>query len=72
MPLKNHFDKAAPISTIAFVSAVWRIITTVAGMLVERKEKLYIHPSHNIPDDIAAQKQLSQALNEYTRRIAGV
>ncbi|MBN1154465.1 sugar isomerase domain-containing protein [candidate division KSB1 bacterium] len=72
VPLKNHQDKIAPISTIAFVSAVWMIITTVAELLVERGEKLYIHPSHNVPGDTTARERLSAALSEYKRRIAGV
>ncbi len=72
VPLKNHFDKIAPISTIAFVSAVWMIIATVAEILVERGQKLYIHPSHNIPADTTAHERLAAALSEYKRRIAGV
>lgn len=72
VPLKNHTDKIAPISTIAFVSTVWMIISTVAELLTDRGEKLYIHPSHNVPGDTTAHKRLSEALSEYKRRIAGV
>lgn len=72
VPLKNHQDKIAPISTIAFVSAVWMIITTVAEKLVEKGIKLYIHPSHNVPGDTTARERLTDALSEYKRRIAGV
>ncbi|MCI0516185.1 sugar isomerase domain-containing protein [candidate division KSB1 bacterium] len=72
VPLKNHQDKIAPISTMAFVTAVWMIITTVAEILVERGVKLYIHPSHNIPGDTTARERLTEALSEYKRRIAGV
>ncbi|MFB0515861.1 MAG: sugar isomerase domain-containing protein [Candidatus Neomarinimicrobiota bacterium] len=70
--LKNHRDKVGPISTIAFTSAVWMIITTVAELLVERGEHLYIHPSHNIPGDTTARERLDEALREYKRRLAGV
>jgi len=72
VPLKNHVDKIAPVSTIVFVSAVWMIISTVAEILVDRGEKLYIHPSHNIPGDTTAHNRLKEALSEYKRRIAGV
>lgn len=72
VPLKNHRDKVGPISTIAFVSAVWMIITTVAEILVEKDIKLYIHPSHNVPGDTTARERLNDALAEYKRRIAGV
>ncbi len=70
--LKNHQDKIAPVSTIAFVSAVWMIVATVAEVLVERGIKLYIHPSHNVPGDTTARERLDAALREYKRRIAGV
>ena len=72
VPLKNHRDKVGPISTIAFVSAVWMIIATVAEILVEKDIKLYIHPSHNVPGDTTARERLNDALTEYKRRIAGV
>lgn len=70
--LKNHSDKVGPVSTMAFTSLVWLIITTVAEILDERGEKLFIHPSHNVPGDTTAHERLSAALTEYKRRIAGV
>lgn len=70
--LKDHKDKIAPVSTIAFVSAVWMIVTTVAELLVEQGVNLYIHPSHNVPGDTTARERLDAALKEYKRRIAGV
>ena len=72
VPLKNHQDKIGPVSTIAFTTALWMIITTVAEILVEKGVKLYIHPSHNLPDDTTAHDRLHAALKEYKRRIAGV
>lgn len=72
VPLKNHRDNIGPVSTIAFVSTVWMTITTVAEILVERGLKLYIHPSHNMPGDTTARQRLTEALNTYKRRIAGV
>jgi len=72
VPLKHHVDKVAPISTIAFVTAVWMIISTVAEFLVDKKIKLYIHPSHNVPGDTTARERLSEALSEYKKRISGV
>jgi len=68
IPLKNHPDKIAPLSTISFVTAVWMTITTVAEILVEQGEKLYIHPSHNVGDP-GARDRLSAALNEYKKRV---
>ena len=47
VPLKNHFDKVGPLSTLSFVTLVWMTITTVAEILEERGVKLYIHPSHS-------------------------
>lgn len=70
--LENHFDKVGPVSTLAFTSIVWMIITTVAEILEERGTKLYIHPSHNIPGDDTAHKRLTEALDEYKRRITRV
>jgi uncharacterized phosphosugar-binding protein len=70
--LKNHQDKIAPISTMAFVSIVWMTIATTAEILADRGVKLYIHPSHNIPGDTTAKERLEAALSEYKRRIAGV
>ncbi|UCD39021.1 MAG: sugar isomerase domain-containing protein [Fidelibacterota bacterium] len=72
IPLENHRDKVGPISTMAFTTVVWMVITTVAEQLVDRGEKLYIHPSHNIPGDTTARDRLDEALAEYKRRIAGV
>ncbi len=72
VPLKNHFDKIGPVSTMAFVTAVWMTVTTVAEILAERGVKLYIHPSHNIPGDTTAKDRLSEALYEYKKRITGV
>ena len=72
VPLKNHFDKVGPVSTMAFVATVWMTITTVAEILSERGVQLFIHPSHNIPGDTTARERLDAALAEYKRRIAGV
>ena len=72
VPLKNHFDKIGPVSTIAFVQIVWMIITTVGEILADQGIKLYIHPSHNVPGDTTALERLDEALVEYKQRIAGV
>jgi len=72
VPVKNHFDKVGPVSTMAFVTVVWMTITAVAQILSERGVKLFIHPSHNIPGDTAARERLDAALAEYKRRISGV
>jgi uncharacterized phosphosugar-binding protein len=72
VPIANHQDRIGPLSTMAFVTLVWLIITTVAEDLVERGVKLYIHPSHNVPGDTTAHERLDAALREYKRRIAGV
>jgi len=72
VPLKNHFDKVGPVSTMAFVTTVWMTIVTVAEILADRGVKLYIHPSHNIPGDTTAQDRLNEALAEYKTRVAGV
>ena len=68
VPLKNHKDKIAPISTISFVTSVWMTIATVAEILEERGVKLYIHPSHNVGDPGAGDR-LNQALDEYKQRV---
>lgn len=72
IPLKNHKDCIGPISTMAFVTCVWMIITTIAEILVDKDIKLYIHPSHNVPGDTTAHDRLHEALKEYKRRIAGI
>lgn len=72
VPLKNHFDKVGPVSTIGFITAVWMTVTTVAEILADRGVKLYIHPSHNVPGDTTAKERLEEALTEYKRRISGV
>ncbi len=72
VPIKNHQDKIGPVSTMAFVTLVWMIITTVAEKLVDRGVTLSIHPSHNVPGDTKAHERLDAALREYKRRIAGV
>ena len=70
--LKNHRDKIGPVSTMALITTVWMTITTVAEILVERGEKLYIHPSHNVPGDTTARERLTEALDMYKKRIVGV
>ena len=72
VPLKDHVDNVGPVSTMAFVAVVWMTITTVAEILADRGEKLFIHPSHNVPGDTTARERLDSALAEYKRRIAGV
>jgi uncharacterized phosphosugar-binding protein len=68
--LVHHFDKVGPLSTLAFTTLVWMIITRTAELLEERGTQLYIHPSHNVPGDDTAQERLSKALDEYKRRMA--
>jgi uncharacterized phosphosugar-binding protein len=70
--LPGHFDRIAPVSTMAFVTVVWMTVATVAELLVERGVSLHIHPSHNVPGDETAHERLDAALAEYKRRIAGV
>jgi len=70
--LKNHYDKIGPVSTMAFVTAVWMTVTTVAEILADRGVKLYIHPSHNVPGDTTARERLTEALDKYKERIKGV
>ncbi len=72
VPLKNHFDKVGPVSTMGFITAVWMTVCTVAEILADRGVKLFIHPSHNVPGDTTAHQRLDDALKEYKRRIAGV
>jgi len=72
VPIKHHQDRIGPVSTLAFVTLVWMIITTVAEELVKLGVTLSIHPSHNVPGDTTAHERLDAALREYKRRIAGV
>lgn len=72
VPLKNHPDKIGPVSTMAFITAVWMTVTTVAEILADRGVKLYIHPSHNAPGAENTKQRLDEALAEYKRRVAGV
>lgn len=72
VPLEGHVDKIGPVSTIAFITAVWMTVTTVAEILAERGVKLFIHPSHNVPGDTTAHERLEEALAEYKKRIAGI
>jgi len=67
--LKNHIDKIGPVSTMAFITAVWMTVTTIAEILADRGVKLHIHPSHNIPGDSNSKERLQEALEEYKRRI---
>jgi uncharacterized phosphosugar-binding protein len=68
VPLKNHVDKIGPVSTMAFVTIVWMIITTVAEILADRGVKLYIHPSHNVQGVTGTMERLEDALKEYKLR----
>ena len=70
--LKNHRDKIGPTSTMAFVTVVWMTITTVAEILADRGVELFIHPSHNVPDDTTAHERLDRALDMYKKRSAGL
>ncbi|MEN6453305.1 MAG: sugar isomerase domain-containing protein [Prolixibacteraceae bacterium] len=70
--LKNHFDKVGPVSTMAFVTAVWMTVLTTAEILADRGVKLYIHPSHNVPGDTTAKERLEECLTVYKKRVAGV
>jgi uncharacterized phosphosugar-binding protein len=70
--VKNHQDKLGPVSTMAFVTAVWMTVTTVGEILAERGFKMHIHPSHNVPGDTTAKERLEEALATYKTRIAGV
>lgn len=69
VPLKNHIDNIGPVSTIAFVTAVWMTVTTVAEILANRGVKLHIHPSHNIPGDSSSKQRLADALHAYRNRL---
>jgi uncharacterized phosphosugar-binding protein len=72
VPLKNHIDKIGPVSTIAFVTIVWMVITSVGEILAGRDVKLHIHPSHNLEGVSGTMQRLDEALKEYKRRIKGV
>ncbi len=72
VPVKNHQDKLGPVSTMAFVTAVWMTVTTVGEILADRGFKMHIHPSHNVPGDTTAKERLEEALATYKARIAGV
>lgn len=72
VPIRNHYDRLGPLSTLGFVGVVWTTILTVAEILVERGVRLYIHPSHNIPGDTTAHDRLDAALAEYRRRAVGL
>lgn len=69
VPLKNHFDKVGPLSTMGFITLVWVTVTTVAEILADRGVKLFIHPSHNLPGDTTAHERLDNALSEYKKRV---
>ncbi|BEG98177.1 sugar isomerase domain-containing protein [Bacteroides sedimenti] len=69
VPLKHHYDKVGPLSTLGFVTMVWMTITTVAEILESRGVKLHIHPSHNIPGDTTARERLDEAISEYKKRV---
>jgi uncharacterized phosphosugar-binding protein len=66
--LKNHVDRIGPVSTMAFVTLVWMIVTTVAEILADRSVKLYIHPSHNLQGVTGTMERLGEALKEYKNR----
>ncbi|KPK84094.1 MAG: hypothetical protein AMS27_10910 [Bacteroides sp. SM23_62_1] len=72
VPLKNHIDKIGPVSTMAFVTIVWMVITSIGEILADQNEKLYIHPSHNLEGESGTMNRLNEALKEYKRRISGV
>ena len=63
--LKNHFDKIGPLSTMASVTCVWMIITTVCEILADRGVHLHINPSHNVPGDTTAHERLEEAIEAY-------
>jgi uncharacterized phosphosugar-binding protein len=66
--LKNHVDRIGPVSTMAFVTLVWMIVTTVAEILADHGVKLYIHPSHNLQGVTGTMERLGEALKEYKNR----
>lgn len=72
VPLKNHFDKIGPLSTMAFVTLVWMTITTIAEILADRGVKVYINPSHNVPGDTTASERLDECIGKYKESVQGV
>jgi uncharacterized phosphosugar-binding protein len=72
VPLKDHVDHVGPVSTMAFVTAVWMTVVTVAEILADKGIKVYIHPSHNVPGDTTARDRLDEALRVYKERLRGV
>lgn len=72
VPLKNHYDKVGPVSTMAFITLVWMTVTTVAEILADRGVKLHIHPSHNVPGDTTAHDRLDACIDEYKKRVVGI
>ena len=56
---------------MAFVTTVWMTVCTVAEILAERGEKLYIHPSHNVPGDTTAKELFSIGIMLYKLDIIG-
>ena len=69
--LKNHFDKIGPLSTMASITCVWMIITTVCEILADRGMKLHINPSHNIPGDTTARERLAECIAAYKESVKG-
>ncbi|HOO42977.1 MAG TPA: sugar isomerase domain-containing protein [Bacteroidales bacterium] len=72
VPLKNHFDKVGPVSTMCFITLVWMTVTTCAEILADRGVKLHIHPSHNVPGDTTARERLDGCIDEYKKRSFGL
>ena len=68
VPLPNHVDNVGPLSNIAFFSVGNLLLVETAKKLVDKGEKLYIHPSHNVPGDKTSMQRLDEALLEYKRR----
>jgi uncharacterized phosphosugar-binding protein len=69
VPLKDHYDRIGPVSTMGFITLVWMTVTTVAEILADRGVHLYIHPSHNVPGDTTARQRLDEALAAYKSRV---
>ena len=73
VPLKNHFDKVGPLSTLSFVTMVWMTITTVAEILADRGVHLSIRrttfrvtqpPTNDWMQPLQNIKEKSSACNE--------